>query len=166
MSDEQTPKAKPRVRWVRVLLFTSLALNLLIVGMIGGAFWRNGGPPGVSSASSVPLRDLGYGPYGHALSRQDRQKIGHAMAQRSRALKANREEVHAQIVTLLAALRMTPYDHGAVRTIVTEQQARLLDRQVIGRDLLLDHINSMDDDVRVSYARRLERSFRHMMGGK
>ena len=33
-------------RWLLVVLFTSLAVNLVIVGSVAGAVWRHRGPPG------------------------------------------------------------------------------------------------------------------------
>ena len=59
----------PRV-WVRIVLLTSLALNLAVLGVVIGAFVRFGphrdGPPSRA--------DLVGGAYTHALSPADRRK--------------------------------------------------------------------------------------------
>jgi len=145
-------------RW-RFLLFASLALNLLIVGMVAGALLR-GGPGGKAGlrGDAPPLYNVGYGPYGRAFSKADRKIIAGAMAARSADLRENREEFRARSLTLLQALRAVPYDPDVVLEIVSQQQASLQDRQSIGRSLLLDHLAAMDDEARSKYANRLERS--------
>jgi len=151
-------------RW-RFLLFASLALNLLIVGMVAGALLR-GGPGGKAGlrGDAPPLYNLGYGPYGRAFSKADRKIITEAMAARSPELRENREEFRARSLTLLQGLRAVPYDPDVVQEIISQQQASLQDRQSIGRSLLLDHLAAMDDEARAKYADRLERSLRR--GGK
>jgi len=155
----ETPSPKSGFRWGRLLLFVSLAVNLLIVGMVAGAVYRNGGPP-ANRAEQPPLRDLGYGPYGRALSQDDRRDIDRAMAKRAGDLNANRDEFRSQIKALLKALRTSPYDGKTVRAIIGSQQERLLQRQDIGRILLLEQIEAMSEDERKKFANRLARSLR------
>lgn len=55
-SDSSAPPAKRR--WVKPLLVVSLALNLLFVGLVAGAFWRHGfgawgGPKGKIFAAAI-----------------------------------------------------------------------------------------------------------------
>ena len=156
---------KTGFRWGKGLLFISLAANLLIVGMVAGAVYRNGGPP-ARHAEQPPLRDLGYGPYGRALSQDDRRDIDRAMAERSGDLNANRDEFRVQIKALLKALRTSPYDGKTVGAIIGAQQERLLQRQDIGRVLLLEQIENMSDDERSKFANRLARSLRGPAGRK
>lgn len=155
----KVPPKKSGFRWGRALLFVSLSLNLLIVGMVAGAVYRIGGPP-MNNSERPPLRDLGYGPYGRALSRDDRRDIDSAMAERAGDLNANRDEFRGQIKALLKALRTAPYDGKTVSAIIGAQQERLFQRQDIGRVLLLEQIESMSDDERDDFAKRLARSLR------
>jgi uncharacterized membrane protein len=150
-------KRKP---WTRVVLFASLALNLLIVGAIGGMVVRGG--PGRMGGGEFPppLRDLGYGVFGHALSQDDRRSIGQEMVKHSGDLNANRREIRTRVDGLLTALRADPYDAAQVQQLITQQQAQLLKRQQIGQDLLLDQIGKMSVKDRTEFAKRLERLIR------
>ena len=107
-----------------------------------------------------PLRDLGYGVFGHALSQDDRRSIGQEMGKHSGDLSANRREIRARVDGLLTALRAEPYDASQVQLLITQQQAQLLKRQQIGKDLLLNQIGKMSGKDRAEFAERLERLIR------
>jgi len=164
MMDDLSPDTKSGtksgVNWTRVLLFTSLAINLLVVGMVAGAFIRSGGGPGRMAGEGAVLRDMGYGPYGQALTPEERRAMRGAVARKAQDLATNREALRQQMQTLLEALRKQPYDPAVVHAIVTQQQTRLKERWDIGRDLLLGHIDAMTDAERAQYAKRLARILR------
>jgi len=160
MAEKLTPGRESGVNWTRVLLFSSLAINLLVAGMMAGAFLRSGGGPGRMSPENSVLRDLGYGPYGMALTPEERRAVRSAVARKAKDLATNRQELRAQMLTLLEALRKQPYDPAVVHNIVTQQQARLKERWDIGRELLLEHIDAMTDQERAQYAKRLARILR------
>lgn len=145
-------------RWIKVLLFASLSMNLLVVGLVGGAFLRHAPTGRYDEARFSPLRELGYGPFIYALSPSDKKEIGRSWFGRSGDLRANRDEVRAQFVTLLELLRKTPFEIEAVQEIVQNQQVKLSERQQIGQQMLLDRIVAMTDSERAAFARRLERS--------
>ena len=64
MADSSSAPKKP-MRWGRYVLFGSLALNLLIVGMVAGALFG-----GHRDRDRNPLlRDIGFGPFVQALAR-------------------------------------------------------------------------------------------------
>ena len=144
------------VGWARVLLFVSLALNLLIAGMVAGAIFRNSG----DRADGVALRDMGFGFFGAALTTGDRRAIGREMANRSGELRANRAHVRDQMAQFLQALRAVPYDGDAVLVLSGGLQSKLAERQQIGQDALLDRIAAMSDQQRAAYANRLERAMK------
>ncbi|MEE9426779.1 MAG: periplasmic heavy metal sensor [Paracoccaceae bacterium] len=160
MENETLPPKKSGSRWLRLLLVASLALNLLIVGMIAGAIFRGGPPDHIRRASAPPLYDLGYGPYARALSKDDRQQITSAMGELGPDLRANRADFRAHLVLMLEALRQSPYKPETVSEILSQQQSRLQERQDIGKTLFLSQIAEMTDDERAKYADRLERSLR------
>lgn len=159
MADAMKPKESKRSGWGRAVLFVSLAANLLVVGLVVGAMLRHDRQDWGSN-HRPPLRELGYGPYGQALSQSDRREIGKAMMRHSGDLQANRAEFRDQIATLLGALRMRPFDPEMVQNIIAGQQEKLFERQEIGRQLLLDRIEAMNDAERSAFADRLERSLR------
>lgn len=149
----QTDAPKKR-RWVKYLLFVSLALNLLVVGVVAGAIYRGG--PGHGAPPHVARGDLGLGPYGKALSPRDQRVLRMAFIKRSRANGGQRPNIRAEMQAVLAALRQEPFDPGALRDTMGQQQARLVARQNIGKDVLLDHLAEMATGQRHDYADRLE----------
>ncbi|MBV1867385.1 MAG: periplasmic heavy metal sensor [Marinosulfonomonas sp.] len=142
--------------WTRVLLFGSLAINLLIVGMVAGAVFRNSG----EATERQLLRDMGFGFFGAALTQDDRRVIGRAMAKRSDDLRANRKDFRAQMAQFLDALRAIPFDSEAVQAHSTGLQSKIAERQAVGQNALLDRIAAMSDQERAVFAKRLERSMK------
>ena len=68
-------QTRPRTRrGIKIVLSLSLAINLLILGAIGGAM-LNGGPDGPIRDRVDLVRTLGLGPLGRALDRDDRNQI-------------------------------------------------------------------------------------------
>jgi len=165
MTDATEPKTKIRGIWLRVVLFASLAINLLIVGMVAGVLLRGGPAPRAHPRADVPFFDLGNGPIGRALSNDSRQQIGRGMSAREPALRANRAEIRAQYGELIRALRQDPFDPELVDRIISAQQRKLLARQNIGKNLLVGHVAEMTADQRAVYANRLER-FLQRTGGR
>ena len=159
MTEAPEPSRESRIGWGRILLFASLAANLLIVGMVVGAMLRQD-RAGRNAPPRPSLAELGYGPYGRALSQQDRRAIDQKMAGHADNLHASRLQMRRQIQTLLQALRTSPFDPDVVRIIVTEQQGMLLQRQEVGRQVLLGQIEAMSDAERAAFADRLQHSFR------
>jgi uncharacterized membrane protein len=146
-------------RW-KILLLFSLAANFLIVGIVAGSLLRPdfGGREGGNMRS--PLRDMGYGPFGHALSQKDRKEIGRALGHRAGDLRNNRDEMRAHMSSLLTMLRAQPFDAAALRGSVAAQQSTLQERQIIGQNILLNRVESMSDSDRSEFADRLEESLR------
>lgn len=163
MTMPSEPRKKTGGRWMRILLFVSLAFNLLIVGLIGGAMLRHAPARSAAETPSALLRQLGYGPFGLALSPEDRREIGRAMQGRAGEIRANRDAMNDQLASFLEAVRRSPYDAQALRVIVGHQQAKLNERQEIGQQVLLERIDAMSDDDRAAFAGRLERILKRTM---
>ncbi|MGJ8585406.1 MAG: periplasmic heavy metal sensor [Marinosulfonomonas sp.] len=141
--------------WPRVLLFGSLAMNLLIVGLLAGAVLRHGPERRERVAE---LRDFGLGPFGNAFTKSDRRAIGVAMKERAGDLRKNRDVFRQEFTLLLDALRATPFDAQAVQDSVVAQRLEIEARQDIGQQLVLERISAMSDEDRAKFADRLERS--------
>ncbi|MGR3661299.1 MAG: periplasmic heavy metal sensor [Paracoccaceae bacterium] len=150
-------------KWMRPLLFVSLALNLLVVGAVSGMVLRHDPKARYENTHTSPMRNLGYGPYDRALSPKDRGEINREIAKRDGDLRANRNEVRLQFTTLLVLLRATPFDADAVRNIVEGQRTKLNERQLIGQNVLLNRITAMSDGERATFAGHLERSLRRSL---
>ena len=81
-----TPAPAPALsksgRGLRIALAISVALNLAIAGLVAGAVLRNHAPGGREDVA----RELGFGPFTEALSREDRRALRQRRS-RSRSLK-------------------------------------------------------------------------------
>jgi uncharacterized membrane protein len=162
MTDPVPPSALPapsRVPgWIKAVLAASVALNLGIAGLALGA-WLGDRPHG----GRMP-RDLSFGPFGEALSRDDRRALRLAFETRMPGMKPDREAARAEIDTLLAALRAEPYDAAALTAALQAIEDRLSGRIELGRSLLEEHILAMTEAERAAFAARLQEVLRHGSG--
>ena len=96
---------QPRRLW-RVILVVSLAVNVAVLGAVGGLMLRSTGEKG-------PPRgfDVGLGPIGRALDQEDRRAIGHAVRDAS-GRDASRAADAARFDALVAALRSDPWSEA------------------------------------------------------
>jgi hypothetical protein len=146
-------------RVLRIALVLSLAANLLILGLIlGASFSRDRDRDGRRDHA---MADIGFNPFIMALPADDRRALGAALVGRAGDLRQNRAELRRQFETLLTTLRSEPFDTAAAAAAVAAQQARLSDRQDIGRELLIDRLEAMAPAERAAYADALEQAVRH-----
>ncbi|MCG6903710.1 MAG: periplasmic heavy metal sensor [Rhodobacter sp.] len=152
-----TPPPPPRPRRLgRIVLFVSLAFNLLIVGLVAGAMLR--GNHGHDRGRPEVLRALGFGPFVSALPRADRDALGEAIKREAGSFRENRKMLRGQFEALLAALRADPFDAEEALRLIDAQQSRIGERQAIGQRLLLERINAMSAAQRAEYADALDRA--------
>lgn len=142
-------------RGVRIALGVSVALNLLVVGLVAGAVLRDGGP------RERMVRDLDFGPFTEALSREDRAALRRAFLQRSPGMQDMRQQMRQDFRALLAALRAEPFDPDALRGVLVNQQARMAERVSLGQELMLERLSVMAPQERAAFADRLEQRLRH-----
>ncbi|UWR10229.1 periplasmic heavy metal sensor [Sulfitobacter mediterraneus] len=151
-----TPKASRKMRWA---LGLSLAVNLLFVGAIGGAVYRNAGGPGLDRHRAPELRSYGT-PYVRALPRKDRRDLHADLKKDNGAARPSRAERRAQYDNMLAVLRADPFEVDAVRDILKVQGAAAYGMQTAAHSAWLDRISAMSEAERQSYADRLERELK------
>ncbi|MDJ0629525.1 MAG: periplasmic heavy metal sensor [Rhodobacter sp.] len=161
MADTNPPQPSANRRWVKIVLFASLAFNLLIVGLVAGALL--GGPR--DRDRNPALRDIGFGPFVQALPRSDKIAMTRALRREAGAFRENRAALRRQFESFVAALRADPYDHDEVARLVTTGQDRIFERQRLGRELLLERIAGMDASQRKAYAEALDKSLRRRADG-
>jgi len=155
-----TPKPQPGGpgRWTRLALVLSLALNLLVVGLVAGAglHWLRDAdhrrPPGG--------QPIDYGPYARALSPEGRESLRAAFRERRPEFRANREALRAGFHELLAALRATPYEPARAAAALAAQHSRVEAQSALVRGLLLEHLAGLSDAERAAFADRLEEVLR------
>lgn len=147
MADQIKSVARPSRIW-RVVLIVSLALNLAVLGLVGGAFVS-----GKFGGDRPGRIDFGLGPVARALTSDDRRAIGRALRQ-DRALRGY--DFRAQMVAVTAALRAEPYDGAMMQSLLEDQAARLGQVQARAQLAVLDRIAAMSPDDRRAFADRLD----------
>jgi len=150
--DPNLKRDKGKTRWTRIVLFASLATNLLVIGVVAGALIA-----GHDDRDRTALRGLGYKPFMSALPREDRRALREALERDADSFRDNRMELRAQFEAFLAALRADPFDASEVRRLFSEQRNRITERQFLGQSYLLDRIATMSARERAAYADALDR---------
>jgi len=162
MSDEtpQSPQPGPRraarrSRLLRIALIWSLAVNLLVLGLVGGAVvnFRRGGDEPVS-------RIDGPNPFLRALTREDARKIRRAMEGQVRDLAHDRDTARESMQAVLRELRSASFSPEALRAhfdLLAQSNAR---RAAIGTDAIIAHLTTLDARARADFADRLEAALR------
>ncbi|MCV2868792.1 periplasmic heavy metal sensor [Defluviimonas sp. WL0002] len=152
---EKTPRAPGRT--LKIALVLSLAVNLLLVGLIAGAAvrHRHGGGPGDDRAA--------FAPYVEALPRAQRGGLRSEMFHRMPDLRDLRRERAEDLAAFVSTLRAEPFDPSAAAAVFDRQMARAGRRLEAGRVLFLDRIAAMSADERREYADRLEQN---LAGGR
>ena len=151
---EAVPATQSSGRWVRIALAISLAVNLGIAGVVAGVMFRNGGP----MHGEMMARDLGFGPFTEALSKEDRSELRRAFLTKLPELRDGRRAMRQDFSALLLQLRAVPLDKDGLRAAFDRQNARNLERLGLGQKLIFDLVVGMTDEARQEFAERLERS--------
>lgn len=128
MSDAGTPmtrSVRTAPRWMQVALLLSLAVNLVIVGLVAGAVWRFRPPPHLSGSVVTPNL-LGYA---STLPAQRRKVLWDATAEERSHVRPYRREVRAAREETIKALTAEPFDRekfkaAQARQAETENRAR------------------------------------------
>ncbi|SDW20735.1 Uncharacterized membrane protein [Ruegeria halocynthiae] len=143
MNDNPAHKRK----WMPIFLGVSLALNLLIVGVVLGAVLRF---KGNSPAAAPP----GFGPaLYYALPKSDRKALrGELSDLRGKGSHRRKQDFSA----LSQALRDVPFDPAAVETLLEQQSKATANLQNALHQQWLAQISAMNDEERAVYADRLE----------
>lgn len=153
----------PGGRAVRVVLALSLALNLLVAGMVLGAFvtggWGGGGP-GERAGRVSPAASAFVG----ALEPEQRRALGRALAAERELLRATRREMRARAEEALRLLRSDPFDAAAFAALLADQRAAQARRQQLGERLLVERLSAMNAAERAAYADRLADALRRGAG--
>jgi len=147
MTTEPTARAglSTPLRW---LLVVSLALNLLVAGLVVGAALRHDGPR--------RHMEMGPGPFAQALSAEDRRAILTALRDRPGFGPPSREERRQAMAEVLAALRSEPFDRSRAEAAMASQADRLATVEQAIRASMIERIASMSPEGRAAFADRLE----------
>lgn len=150
VKDPNTPKK--RFRWSRVVLVVSLGLNLMVLGIVGGAIAGKGGP------SRVDV--LSFGPYTAALEDADRRALRREVFADGKSLRGMRKLLRQDFEAVLEALRATPFDAAQFEALMAAPTDRIAAQAGYVRQQVLEMIVTMEPDERAAYADRLEAKLR------
>lgn len=148
------PAPKPR-RWVMPLLFVSLAANLLILGLVAGAFLSPDGPRGGREDQRAVRGVLGE-PFFRALPEGDRRAMIRDILGNREQFRETRDALRDRVASFLDALRAEDFDRAEVERLLGEQRQAAISRQSFGESLLLDRLEAMTASERAAYADALE----------
>jgi len=146
------PPATPRkssCRWTRVLLFVSLAANLLVVGAVVGII-ANGGPPRVNPSADSTVLFL------RALEAEDRRAMLKKLREAGQGPVSAHRDARAQFRAMVTAIRAEPFDPAAVERVLAAQSQLAETRRTLGQGVFIDRITQMTPDERAAFAARLE----------
>jgi len=157
MSEQDAAKKSKTGRGIRIALALSLAVNLLIVGLLAGALLGRGAPDGDRDPT---LRTLGLGPFALALPREDRDAV---VARIDRdALQRDRRAIGRALRDLQTALTRDPFDRAAAAEALQRSRLSAEALQARGHAAVLDQLEAMSPDARRALAERLQRALRRL----
>lgn len=152
---------RPKGRGLKIALALSLALNLAVVGLVGGAVLGARGGAGEDGRGGAPaLRTLGLGPFAAALGRDDRAALRARIEADGAPLREERRAIGDALRTVQAALLAEPFDRAAAEAAFAQSRARVVGLQQVGHGALLDQIETMTVDERAALAENLTRMTR------
>ncbi|NIZ10137.1 periplasmic heavy metal sensor [Pseudooceanicola sp. HF7] len=143
---------------MKIAFFISLALNLAVAGMVGGAILRGHGEHG--PRSRPPGADRFGGVIAYALSPEDRRWIGREIGREMRERRPERDVVRAEFERILGALRSDPYEADVLEDSMERQLEEAMRRLGLGQKVLLERLAEMSREERLAVADRLEEVLR------
>jgi len=155
------PVAPQPGRGLRIALAISVALNLGIAGMVAGTMMRNHSDGGRTDQ----VRELGFGPFIEALSREDRRALRQSFLAKSPGAGQIKHQRRDNALAVLDALRATPFVPENLIGVMQAQQQRTARQLDLGQTVLRDFLIAMSPAERAAFAGRLEDRLRPRQGG-
>ncbi|MEL7300280.1 MAG: periplasmic heavy metal sensor [Pseudomonadota bacterium] len=153
MADAEPPRAGLG-RGGRVVLYLSLAFNLVIVGIVVGAIATQGQrghdrrPPAAE--------EIGMGAVIAALEPRERRALALEMRRALRQDGRSRGALKAQLEGVVAALRAEPFQPEEVSRLLGAQLSEAEFRLGLARDIFVARLVAMDETERAAFADGLE----------
>ena len=146
---------KPRNPW-KILIGISLAINLLIVGAIGGAILRVGKGPMAKHHASGFL-------YMRALNFEDKKALRKELFKKKDSRKIIRAKELSSYSSAVKILRKHPFDRKAFEGLLDQQTEYSKSRPNSARLVLITQIENMTKEERLIYSKRLEDLIRNKL---
>ena len=148
------PPGRRSGRGLRWALGLSLALNLIVLGFIGGAAWRLAGPDAPDRHGRHAVASYGAA-FVRALPPRAQRQL-HRSLRRDPGTLPGRAERRALYEELVAVLRADTFDRAAVEAIFARQAEMAQRVQSRGQAGWLEIVSGMDAEGRAQVADRLE----------
>ena len=150
--------SKPKKGW-RILLIVSLAINLLILGIMIGGFMHGKSmrPPGGL--------DFALGPAAAALIPQDRRAIRAALRKHPDLVPFRPGARNDSMTAYIEGLRQEPFNIAVIEAIFAEQRMRADNTIAVVQSVMLEHFMQMTFEERSAYADRFEDGIRQRPHG-
>jgi uncharacterized membrane protein len=143
----KAPVVRRAPRWLLVVLFASLAVNLVIVGSVAGAVWRHRGPP--AWAGVVIPNLLGYA---STFPPERRRQIWELTRDERSRIRPFRREVRAAREETIKALVAEPFDRQRFLAAQAKQAEAENRARVAVQDLYLKIADNLTADERQAFA--------------
>lgn len=142
--------------WVKVVLFGSLALNLLVAGLAVGAFLH--GPPNHGGRDRDPAL-----PFTRAFDEDQRRDLRRALRNDFETHRGTGPGIVEDYSRALDVLRAEPFDPEALRDLLEAQGARADERRKRGQAILAQALTDLTPEARRAYADRLEQELNQII---
>jgi len=143
----KAPVVRRAPRWLLVVLFASLAVNLVIVGSVAGAVWRHRGPP--AWAGVVIPNLLGYA---STFPPERRRQIWELTRDERSRIRPFRREVRAAREETIKALVAEPFDRQRFLAAQAKQAEAENRARVAVQDLYVKIADNLTADERQAFA--------------
>ena len=140
-------KFKSRNLW-KILFGISLALNLLIIGAVGGAMIRMSKGPVANHRASGLL-------YMRALNFEDKKSFRKELFRNKDSRKIGRAKEYSSYSSAVKILKKDPFDRKAFEELLDQQTKFSKSSQRSARLALVAQIAKMTKEERMIYAKRL-----------
>ena len=154
----QAPVSKPGFRWARLVLILSLALNLIVVGLIVGAFIGFGDKRGGGAPPRVMDRmSMGLGAQISALPEAARNRVAEAGGGFTRE---NRREKFARLRqsqnAIIEAMSAEPFDENALRAALDAHRETAFGSTIALHDRFVQEFSALSQEERKSVLKEAE----------
>ncbi len=161
MSPKPTPSTKGR-NWTRIALLISLALNLVIVGALVGAFWKNEKPTG----RHLDRMSMGLGAYVRALPEPAQSEVMALIGSGSEDRRSFRRAMRERQREFERVLLEKPFSEQAVRAALMQKRDFALNKTVRLQDAYVDALVAMSDAERAAHFDRAQELVEKRRKGK
>ena len=140
----------------KIIFAISLALNIAVLGALGGIALRFSKSP---LAGEGHLKERRTGSiYIRALSRDQRRELGRRLRDQEEGSKDSRTNIEAGFKEVIRILRSEDFDKEAFEAVAKDHSNKSHHRLENAQGLLLSYIISMSFEQRSAYADRIEKA--------